>query len=216
METPHPPATAEFGYVTRNSDPHRYPAEGSLRVCKITVGAYDNNVYALRSSGKAVIIDGADDADRIASMVEGLEVVAILQTHGHFDHVQALASLVERFRCPVWAHPDDAMPVPAQPLAHGQSISVGDIEIGVLHTPGHTNGSVCFTAGSFLFSGDTLFPGGPGNTRGNPKAFAQIMEALDEQLFVLPDQTRVCPGHGLDTTIGREREHVPVWRERGW
>ncbi|HVL88757.1 MAG TPA: MBL fold metallo-hydrolase [Actinomycetota bacterium] len=216
METPHPPATPEFGSVTRNAAPHVYPSGASFEVRKITVGAYDNNVYALRSGGQVLIVDGADEPDRIAAMAGDDEVVGIVQTHGHFDHVQALASLVERFRCPVRAHPADPMPVTTVPLSHGETIRVGETDVTVLHTPGHTPGSVCFLAGSFLFSGDTLFPGGPGNTRGNPAAFAQIMQQLDEHLFTLPDDTRVCPGHGLDTTIGRERPHVEVWRERGW
>lgn len=216
METPHPPATPEFGFVTRNGAPHRYPRDGSLLVSKITVGAYDNNVYALRSDGQVLIVDGADEPDRIEALAEGDEVVGIVQTHGHFDHVQALAELQQRLGCPVRAHPGDPMPVTTLPLSHGEMLRVGGVEVRVLHTPGHTPGSVCFLAGSFVFSGDTLFPGGPGNTGGNPEAFAQVMKALDEHLFTLPDDTRVCPGHGLDTTIGREREYVEIWRERGW
>lgn len=216
METPRPPATSEFGFVVRGGNPHRYPAAGSFEVVKITVGPYDNNVYVLRSGNQALIVDGADEADRIADLVAGTEVVGIVQTHGHFDHVQALPSLVERIGCPVFAHPGDAMPVASTPLAHGETLRVGDIDVGVLHTPGHTPGSTCFVAGDFLFSGDTLFPGGPGNTGGDAAAFAQIMRQLDDQLFSLADATRVCPGHGLDTTIGREREYVDVWRSRGW
>ncbi|HEX9695785.1 MAG TPA: MBL fold metallo-hydrolase [Actinomycetota bacterium] len=216
METPHPPATSEFGFVTRGGSPHRYPPAGSLEVSKITVGDYDNNVYALRSGGEALIVDGAAEPDRILSLVEGARVVGIVQTHGHFDHVQALAHVAGALACPVYAHPDDAMPVPAERLAHGDRLQVGDIEVRVIHTPGHTPGSTCFAAAGFLFSGDTLFPGGPGNTGGEASRFEQVMTQLETHLFVLPDMTRVCPGHGLDTTIGREREHVPVWRERGW
>src|SRR5206468_7400790 len=97
---------------------------------------------------------------------------------------------------------------------------VGGLRLRVMHTPGHTPGGVCFLlreAGeSHLFSGDTLFPGGPGNTSGDPQRFATIMRALDEKLFVLPDDTHVYPGHGADTTIGAERPSVPEWRARGW
>lgn len=216
METPHPPATPEFGHVTPGGPPLAYPGEGSLAVTKITTGPYDNNVYVIRSGREALIVDGAAEPDRILAMAGDAAVVGVVQTHGHFDHVQALASLVESLGCPVYAHPGDQMPVPTTPLRDGQTIRVGDIEVAVMHTPGHTPGSTCFTAEAFLFSGDTLFPGGPGNTEGDPARFASVMEHLETRLFALPDDVRVCPGHGLDTFIGRERQYLPVWRERGW
>lgn len=220
MQTPHPPATAEFGHVTRGGSPLVYPVaetgDGSLAVQKITTGDYDNNVYLIRSGNEAIIVDGAAEPERILAMAAGTTVAGIVQTHGHFDHVQALASLVEVLGCPVYAHPDDAMPVATEPLRDGQTIRVGDVAVDVLHTPGHTPGSTCFVAGPFLFSGDTLFPGGPGNTEGDPARFARVMDHLETRLFALPDNVRVCPGHGLDTFIGRERQYLPVWRERGW
>jgi glyoxylase-like metal-dependent hydrolase (beta-lactamase superfamily II) len=112
------------------------------------------------------------------------------------------------------------MPVPTKRLSHGDRVEVGGVTLDVLHTPGHTPGGVCFVlradGETHLFAGDTLFPGGPGNTSGNADAFAEIMRSLDEHLFVLPDETRVYPGHGDDTTIGAERPHLGEWRERGW
>jgi glyoxylase-like metal-dependent hydrolase (beta-lactamase superfamily II) len=100
-------------------------------------------------------------------------------------------------------------------LRDGEVLRLGGVEVRVLHTPGHTPGSTCYAVGGFLFSGDTLFPGGPGNTFGSADAFAQIMSSLDA-LFALPDETRVLPGHGIDTRIGLERPHVDAWRARGW
>ena len=216
-ETPHPPATAEFGAVTPGGPTHAYAGAAGLQVKKFSVGAYDNNVYVISSNGVALIVDGADDADRILAEVADVTVKAIIQTHGHFDHVQALTKLRGELDVPIYAHPRDArmLPVNSEELGEGDTIRIGDATIRVLHTPGHTPGSLCFVSEPFLFSGDTLFPGGPGNTDADPKRFAQIMTSLG-RLFALPDETRVCPGHGLDTFIGRERPFVEVWRARGW
>jgi len=215
METPRPPATGEFGAVEPGGPAHVYPFGDGVRVTKFSVGAFDNNIYIVSSGGEAVLVDGAAEPERILREVEGLTVIAIVQTHNHPDHVQALPRLVEVLGAPVRGHPEDRLPVASEPLDDGDIIPVGDAELGVLHTPGHTPGSVCLTGGGFLFSGDTLFPGGPGNTSGNADAFGQIMVSLD-RLFALPDATHVCPGHGIDTTIGRERPYVETWRRRGW
>jgi len=214
-ETPHPPATPEFGHVEPGGAVHRYPAEPRFSVAKFSVGPYDNNVYVIESRGEAVIVDGAAEPERILREVEGLRVTAVLQTHNHPDHTQALATLVEALVVPVLANPADPMPVRAEPVQDGDIVRVGDREIQLLHTPGHTPGSTCYLLEPFLFSGDTLFPGGPGSTDGDPARFGTVMRSLD-RLFELPDDTRVCPGHGLDTTLGRERPYVEVWRTRGW
>jgi glyoxylase-like metal-dependent hydrolase (beta-lactamase superfamily II) len=213
--TPHPPATPEFGLVERGGPAHRYPRAGDLQVTKVCVGEWDNNVYVLAADGEALIVDGAAEPDRILAEAEGLRVLGIVETHGHGDHVGALRALVKELDVRVLAHPGDPMPVPTEPLAGGETLSVGSVDVQVLHTPGHTPGSLCFLANGLLFSGDTLFPGGPGNTRNDKAAFTTIMRSLDT-LFRLPDDTRVCPGHGLDTSIGRERPYVEVWRGRGW
>lgn len=213
--TPHPPTTPEFGHVVRGGPAHRYPLDGTLQVVKFAVGGFDNNVYVIASGGHALVVDGAAEPERILGEVSDVEVVGIVQTHNHPDHVQALSALVDALHVPVHAHPDDPMPVPTLPLADGDVLRVGAVEVSALHTPGHTPGSSCFRVGGFLFSGDTLFPGGPGNTMGNAERFSQIMAAVD-RLFRLPDHTRICPGHGLDTSIGRERPYVEVWRSRGW
>lgn len=213
--TPRPPETAEFGVVKVGGPVHDYPAHGSLRVRKVAVGEYENNVYALIAGGEALIVDGADEPGRIFSLVEGLNVTGIVQTHNHFDHVAALPALVEALDIPVYAHPEDPLPVSFRPIGEGDTLPVGDVTVTALHTPGHTPGSVCYMANGYLFSGDTLFPAGPGKTADHER-FAEVMASLDRMFTELPDDTRVCPGHGIDTTLGRERPYVETWRSRGW
>jgi glyoxylase-like metal-dependent hydrolase (beta-lactamase superfamily II) len=131
--------------------------------------------------------------------------------------VQALAELKERLGVPVYAHPGEDYPVPIDRELHdGDAIGFGNREAKVLFTPGHTPGGVCLLVGKHLISGDTLFPGGPGNTWEDPEKFAQIIEAIGSKLFTLPDDTAVYPGHGDDTTIGTEKPHLQEWIDRGW
>lgn len=201
-----------------------------VEVRKLSVGPMDNNVYLVRDadSVQALLIDAATDADRILQEVEGLELVGILTTHGHQDHWQALDEVADATRAPVYLHPADQERVSRKAdaeAADGRRIRIGAAQVTLVHTPGHTPGSVCAMFGEdrrggdppvHLFSGDTLFPGGPGNTFGNADAFAEIMESLRERLFALPDATWVYPGHGDDTTIGTERPHLDEWQARGW
>ncbi|HEY9289083.1 MAG TPA: MBL fold metallo-hydrolase [Candidatus Dormibacteraeota bacterium] len=185
------------------------------------VGPYDNNVYVLSDdkTKEALVIDAANEAPRILKELEGMRVSHILTTHGHHDHVQALKAVREKTQARFSCHELDEsmMPMPADHrISDGERFRFGDYEVVALHTPGHTPGSVCFLAGERLFSGDTLFPGGPGNT-GNPYAsFPTIIESIKERLFTLPDETEVLPGHGKPTTVGRERPHLDEWIERGW
>lgn len=203
--------------ISRTVDVDGTPVE----IRKFSVGPMDNNVYLVRDTGsdQVLIIDAANDAERILSEVEGLDVVGIFTTHGHGDHWQALAPVADATGAPVWLHPGDADMVPRdadRAAEDGEAIAVGGAALRMLHTPGHTPGSTCLLLGSHLFTGDTLFPGGPGNTFGDPAAFAQIMDSLKSKLFELPDETWVYPGHGDDTTLGTERPSLPEWRERGW
>jgi len=218
-ETPHPPETPEFGHVVPGGPAHAYDPVDGMEVKKFSVGPFDNNVYVVRctETNQALIVDGAADALRILEQVAGMNVVGIVQTHSHPDHVQALPELLAALNAPAFAHPSDArgIPVDNRPLNDGQTIKVGTLELDVLHTPGHTPGGLCFLARGHLFSGDTLFPGGPGATS-TPESFAMVMRSVDRLFELLDDETRVSPGHGLDTTIGRERQYVEVWRARGW
>jgi glyoxylase-like metal-dependent hydrolase (beta-lactamase superfamily II) len=197
---------------------HHYEGD-DLIVRKIEVGTMENNTYILEcpETHKALLVDGCFEPQAILEGAEGTDVVTIVQTHGHGDHVQALPELIEALDVPVAAHPGDDYPVPIQrELSDGDTFEFGNRTARVIHTPGHSPGSTCFLIGAHLISGDTLFPGGPGNTWGDKAAFAQIIDALENKLFTLPDDTRVYPGHGRDTTIGSEKPHLQEWKDRGW
>jgi glyoxylase-like metal-dependent hydrolase (beta-lactamase superfamily II) len=194
----------------------------TVDVRKFSVGDMDNNVYLLHDTGsdKAVLIDAANDADRILEEIAGLDVVAIITTHGHGDHWQALDRLADATGAVTYLHPGDADMVPRRadhPVSDGMAVPFGGAEVRLIHTAGHTPGSTCVLLGdTHVFTGDTLFPGGPGNTFGDAVAFRTIMESLRRRLFTLDDETWVYPGHGDDTTIGAERPHLDEWQERGW
>ena len=197
---------------------HHYEGD-DLIVRKIEVGTMENNTYVLEcpETHDALLIDGCFEPDVIIEKASGADIVAIVQTHGHGDHIQALPELVERLQVPVLAHPGESYPVPIdRELSDGDEIEFGNRKARVLHTPGHTPGGVCLLVGKHLVSGDTLFPGGPGNTWGDAERFEEIIDAIRTKLFVLDDDTAVYPGHGLDTTIGREKPHLQEWIDRGW
>jgi glyoxylase-like metal-dependent hydrolase (beta-lactamase superfamily II) len=193
-----------------------------VEVRKLSVGRMDNNVYILRdiATDKALIIDAADDARRILAEVDGLDVVGIVTTHGHGDHWQALDEVAGATGATTYLHPGDAHMVSRradEPVSDGMEVPFGAARVQLYHTAGHTPGSVCVLLGDrHLFTGDTLFPGGPGNTFGDDVAFRTIMTSLRERLFALDDETWVYPGHGDDTTIGAERPQLDAWEERGW
>jgi glyoxylase-like metal-dependent hydrolase (beta-lactamase superfamily II) len=185
------------------------------------LGEYENNAYVVSSvaTGDAIVVDAAAEPDRILDACHGLTVAEIVTTHGHHDHLQAVDAVSAALDIPWRLHPADveiAGRTPDAPLSDGEEIVVGDVAVHVVHTPGHTPGSVCFVVEPVLLSGDTLFPGGPGATRWEYSSFSQIMDSIERHLFTLPGPTLVYPGHGLPTTIGEERPHADEWRARGW
>jgi glyoxylase-like metal-dependent hydrolase (beta-lactamase superfamily II) len=191
------------------------------KLTSFSVGLYDNNVYLLSDpkTKEALLIDAANDAPRIIKELDGLRVSHILTTHGHADHVQALIPVREKTGASFSCNEADEsmMPIPADHrVSDGERFRFGEYEVVAVHTPGHTPGSICFIAEDRLFSGDTLFPGGPGNTANPYASFPTIIESIRARLFVLPDETQVLPGHGKTTTIGRERPHLDEWIQRGW
>jgi len=197
---------------------HHYEGQ-DLIVRKIRVGSMENNSYVLEdpSTHDALFVDACFEPETLEAACDGANIVAIVQTHGHFDHVQALAELKVRLGVPVLAYPGEEYPVTIDRFLQDEEIiPFGSKEARVLHTPGHTPGGICLSVGHHLISGDTLFPGGPGNTWGDSEAFRSITASLGDKLFVLPDATRVYPGHGDDTTIGAEKPHLDEWIERGW
>jgi glyoxylase-like metal-dependent hydrolase (beta-lactamase superfamily II) len=187
------------------------------------VGPYDNNVFVLRdkATGDAVLLDAANEHEKLLELAQRLNVRRILETHGHGDHIAAVPQMREAgYEVGVTALDaprlkDVGYDVFLEPDA---VITVGRTRLQSILTPGHTEGSICFKVeGSpVVFSGDTLFPGGPGNTSFPGGDFPTIIKSLEERLFVLPDDTLVLPGHGLDTTIGTERPHLQEWIDRGW
>jgi glyoxylase-like metal-dependent hydrolase (beta-lactamase superfamily II) len=201
-----------------------------LRVTKVSVGPMDNNAYLLRcpATGEVLLVDAANEPERLLDELGDDRLVRVVTTHGHWDHWQGLEAVLEATGAPVAAHPLDApeLPVPvAEPLADGDRVAVGKASLAVISLDGHTPGSVALLYDAdgrladspHLFTGDSLFPGGPGNTFGDTDAHGRLMDDLERKVFgVLPDATWVYPGHGADTTLGAERPSLPEWRERGW
>ncbi len=192
-----------------------------VRIDKIVVGPYENNVFIVRSkgTGDAVLVDAANEHELLLEVCRATGVRRVLTTHGHFDHIGAVTA-VRDAGIDVGIAPEDAAMLPAYDfvLPDDDVIEVGDLRLRTIHTPGHTPGSTCFLLDGHpvVFSGDTLFPGGPGNTRFENASFDQIIESIDRRLFTLPEGDLVLPGHGLDTTIGTERPHLDEWIARGW
>jgi len=221
------------GHVTPGGPPrHRSIDHGptTVTVTKLSVGPMDNNCYVLTDvdAGTGLVIDAANDAERIIAVIGDVRITAIVTTHGHQDHWQALAEVARATDATVVHHRADAARIPitaGRTVDHGDTVTFGAARVDVRHTPGHTDGSICLVlpgttssatpAATHLFTGDTLFPGGPGRTQDGTQ-FDLIMRSLRERLFTLPDDTWVYPGHGDDTMLGRERGQLDQWQARGW
>ena len=198
-------------------------ADGRLEIHKVVVGPWENNVFVLRcrETGEAVLIDAANEHELLLEMCQNLGVRRVLETHGHPDHIQAIPQMREAgYEVGVTSADAPRLKDVGYDvfIDDAEVIEVGKLRLRAIHNPGHTEGSVSFLVegAPILFSGDTLFPGGPGNTALPGADFDTIIRSIDERLFVLPASTIVMPGHGVDTTIAAERPHLDEWIARGW
>ena len=196
-------------------------SDTGVEVHKVVVGPVENNVFVIRctSTGEAVLIDAANEHERLLELCRGLGVRTVLETHGHWDHIQAIPAVREAgYEVGVTAEDAAMLPSYDYLLEDDTVVEVGRLRLRTLHTPGHTPGSMSFHVEGtpLLFTGDTLFPGGPGATQYGGD-FATIVRSIEGRIFSKFDgSTIVLPGHGLDTTLGTESPHLDEWVARGW
>jgi glyoxylase-like metal-dependent hydrolase (beta-lactamase superfamily II) len=184
----------------------------------------ENNIWLIGDDREVMVIDAAHDHRPIVEAVGDRTTTAIIATHGHNDHINAAGALADALGAPVWLHPDDLMlweavypdRRPDEALSDGMALTAGGSTLQVLHTPGHSPGGCCLYLADqgVLFSGDTLFNGGPGATGRSYSDFPTIINSISERLLVLPAATRVLTGHGAETSIGAEAPHLPDWLDR--
>jgi glyoxylase-like metal-dependent hydrolase (beta-lactamase superfamily II) len=198
----------------------------TLRITKLSVGMMDNNAYLLQctQTGEQLLIDAAEEADRLLDLIGDSGLSTVVTTHRHADHWQALAEVVAATGARSIAHEADAgaLPVPSVTIKDDAEVRVGAVPLSVIHLVGHTPGSIALLyhdpgGTPHLFTGDSLFPGGVGATFGNAAAFESLIGDVSTKIFDrLPDETWFYPGHGRDSTLGAERPSLPEWRTRGW
>lgn len=193
-----------------------------VEVHHVVVGPMDNNVYVIRcrQTGEAVLVDAANEHEQLLELCRDLGVRQVVETHGHWDHIQAVPAIRDAgYQVAVTAADAGMLPSYDLLLEDESTLEVGQLRIDTIATPGHTPGSICFAVRDtpLFFSGDTLFPGGPGNTKFEGGDFPTIIESIDTRIFSRFDpDTLVLPGHGDSTTIGAERPHLQEWADRGW
>jgi glyoxylase-like metal-dependent hydrolase (beta-lactamase superfamily II) len=195
----------------------------NLEVHRVVVGSYANNVFIVRCkhTGDAVLIDAANEHEQLLELCTALGVRRVLETHGHWDHIQAVPAMREAgYEVAVMNEDAEMLKDVGYDvfITDTQVIEVGKLRLEAIHNPGHTPGSVSFKVhdAPLLFTGDTLFPGGPGATHFPGSSFETIIQSLDNRLFTFPGNTVVLPGHGVDTSIAVERPHLQEWVDRGW
>ncbi|MHB1209284.1 MAG: MBL fold metallo-hydrolase [Acidimicrobiales bacterium] len=197
-------------------------SDASAEIHRFVVGPVANNVYVVRCrrTGEAALIDAANEHDRLLRVARSLGVTSVLETHGHWDHIGAVEHVREA-GIDVWVRGEDAELLPSYDhLLEDDTVhQVGELRLRTVHTPGHTPGSICFALENtpLLFTGDTLFPGGPGNTTFEGGDFATIITSIEQRIFATyRDDTVIWPGHGANSTLGVERPSLDTWIERGW
>lgn len=220
----HQSAAADPFHVSAGDTPLVVHRDGQLTVSKLSVGSMDNNVYLLHDGDNLVLIDAAADAERLLEVTQGYGPDVVITTHRHHDHIGALAELATKRRPRLFAGAPDVDAIgeetgagPITGVWDGDHITCGPIMLRVIGLVGHTPGAIALAyKNDILFTGDSLFPGGPGRTT-TPEDFTSLMDDLESKLFArYGDDTVVHPGHGDSTTIGQERRQLGQWRERGW
>jgi glyoxylase-like metal-dependent hydrolase (beta-lactamase superfamily II) len=222
LAKPTPPPGWQAGSVNSPDGVEEIWSSATCDVHRFVVGPIDNNVYVVRcrATGRAVLIDAANEHERLLRVARSLGVETVIETHGHWDHIAAVEQVREA-GISVWVRAEDAGRLPSydELLADDDVLAVGDVRLRTVHTPGHTPGSICFALEDtpLLFTGDTLFPGGPGNTTFEDGDFVTIITSIDERLFrPYGADTIIWPGHGSPSTLGTERPHLDEWVARGW
>jgi glyoxylase-like metal-dependent hydrolase (beta-lactamase superfamily II) len=198
-------------------------SNADVEVHKVVVGPVDNNVFFVvcRRTGESIMIDAANEHELLLQLCRRFDVRRVLETHGHWDHIEAVSQIREAgYEVGVTALDAPMLKDVGYDvfLDDAEVIEVGNLRLHAIHNPGHTPGSISFAVEGtpLLFTGDTLFPGGPGATGYEGGDFDAIIESIDTKLFTFPADTIVLPGHGDDTTIGTERPHLQEWVDRGW
>ncbi len=208
--------------AAKDVQPTLHYRDARAEIHRVIVGPMDNNVFILRcrQTGEAALIDAANEHDRLLELCRSLNVRQVLETHGHWDHIQAVPQLRDAgYEVHIDAADSKMLPSYDKLIDSSAPFLVGKLVLMPVNTPGHTPGSVCFKleGSKLVFSGDTLFPGGPGATNFEGGDFQTILKSIEDCLFSpLDADTIVLPGHGNDTTIGKERPHIQKWADRGW
>lgn len=192
--------------------------DDKVKIIQLPLNEWGTNAYIIicKVTGESMIVDAPGTAGEIIKHLEGTRPQLIVITHGHMDHLESLRALRTTLNIPVAMHPLDAGPLSLaidRELSDGDVLTVGQVEVSVLHTPGHTGGGVCLLTGNYLLSGDTLFPGGPGSTR-TPEKLKELIHTLETKIFVLPDNILVFPGHGEPTIMRKEKKEFAFFSSK--
>ncbi len=190
----------------------------NIEIKTLSLGPYETNCYVLicAKTRNSVVVDAPANASAILEQLQDTNPRYLLITHNHFDHTGALETLKAKLAIPVAAHTEDARLLPLKPdiiLKGGETLNFGEVELMVLHTPGHTPGSLCFYMENYLIAGDTIFPGGPGSTS-SPQELKQIIASINSRIFILPDDITIFPGHGNSTVLKREKDAFASFSSR--